>query len=127
MKGQTLRSNGSANHEQAIQLFTRKLVSLLTLKHFLALAALWCFAWGTVALALRAAMGTSIKPLLWGAVGIAAAIIAAIVFARKQLPAGAAIRSLLDQQNHCGGLLMAEAESPLGDWQARLGQIQLPQ
>ena len=66
------------------------------------------------------------KLLLWGAAGIIVAVIAAIAIARKQLPSSAAIRSLLDQQNHCGGLLMAEVEHPLGDWQARLGEIHLP-
>ncbi|HMV47866.1 MAG TPA: hypothetical protein PLD20_07450 [Blastocatellia bacterium] len=127
MKEQSLHSNGPASHEHALQLFTRKFSTLLTLKHFLTLATLWCFAWGTLALALRAALGTSGKTLLWGAAGIAAALIAAVVLARRQLPASAAIRSLLDKQNECGGLLMAAAESPLGEWQARLGELRLPQ
>ncbi len=127
MKRQSLHPNGPANHEHALQLFTRKLSTLLTLKHFLTLATLWCFAWGTLALALRAGLGTSGKTLLWGAAGIAAALIAAVALARKQLPASSAIRSLMDRQNECGGLLMAAAESPLGEWQSRVGELRLPQ
>jgi len=126
MNEQILRPTGSASHEQAIRLFTRKLAALLALKYSLMLATLWCFAWGTIALALRAAIRAPIKPLLWGAAGIAAAFAVAMIIARKQSPASTTVRSLLDQQNQFGGLLMAEAESPLGDWQARLSEIQLP-
>lgn len=126
MDKQTIPPTGSAHYEQAIRLFLRKLVSLLTLKHSLALAALWCFAWGTIAVALRAGLGTPIKPLLWGAVGIAIAIAIAVAKARRQLPALASIRSLLDQQNECGGLLMAAGEKPLGDWQSSLNKVNLP-
>lgn len=126
MHERTLLPTDSANHELAIRIFLRKLASLLTLKHSLMLATLWCFAWGTVALALRAAAGTTQKHLLLGVAGIIAAIIAAAIIARKQLPARALVRSLLDQQNKCGGLLMAAGEQSIGGWQSDLGQVRLP-
>ncbi len=106
MKEQRIPPSNSAHHEQAIQLFLRELASLLTLKYSLTLTLLWCFAWGTVALAMRAGFGTSRKALLWGAGGMLIAIIVAVVKAGRQLPTPASIRSLLDQQNECGGLLM---------------------
>src|SRR5690349_24124909 len=105
MNEQPILPFDSAHHERAIRRFLLRLVSLLTLKYSLMLTALWCFAWGTIAVALRAGTGTTVKPLLWGAGGIALAIIAAVALARRQLPAAASIRSLLDEQNDCGGLL----------------------
>jgi hypothetical protein len=79
MKEQKIPPSDSAHHEQVIQLFLRRLASLLTLKYSLTLAALWCFAWGTFALAMRAGLGTSRKVLLWGAGGILIAITVAVV------------------------------------------------
>lgn len=116
----------SASHDHAIQTFLRKLMALLTLKTWLMIATLWCFSWGAVSLALRAAFDTPRKPLLFGAAGILAAAIAAYLMARKQLPTQASVRSLLDRQNDCGGLLMAAGEQTLGGWESRLNSVNLP-
>lgn len=86
----------SANHERAIRLFTRRLALLLALKHSLAFITVWCFAWGTVALVMRAIAATPSKPLLWGAAGIAVAIIAAVVISGRHLPSRNSVRALLD-------------------------------
>ena len=118
--------NESAGHDDAIRTFLRKLAALLTLKTWLTMVTLWCFGWGAVSLALRAAFATSQKPLLFGAAGIFAAAIAAVVIAKKQLPTPASVRSLLDRQNDCGGLLMAAGEQPLGGWESRLNSVSLP-
>jgi hypothetical protein len=115
----------SASHDRAIHKFTRKLVTVLTLKHALMLMTLWCFVWGTLALVLRVG-GVSRKPLLWGVIGFLIAIVAAFAIARRQLPSRAAIRALLDNQNDCGGLLMAEGDLALGGWQSSIPQIKLP-
>jgi hypothetical protein len=104
------------NHERAISRFTRRLALLLTLKHSIALIAAWSFAWGTVALVLRIATATSRRPLLLGAIGIVAAIIAAAVISRKQLPSRSSVRAMLDEQNDCGGLLMAAGDAEIGGW-----------
>lgn len=118
--------NNSTSHEGDIRRFTRQLTFLLTLKHALLLVAAWCFAWGLAALVLRAVAGVSRRPLLWGVAGVLAALVLALVWARRQLPARAAVRALLDRQNDCGGLLMTSAEAALGDWQTRLTPIKLP-
>ncbi len=116
----------SASHDHAIQFFLRKLTALLTLKTWLMIATLWCFSWGAVSLALRAAFDTPRKPLLFGSAGIIAAAITAYLMARKQLPTRASVRSLLDRQNDCGGLLMTAGEQTLGDWESRLPSVNLP-
>ena len=118
--------NESAGHDDAIRTFLRKLAALLTLKSWLMLATLWCFGWGAVSLVLRAAVAAPRKPLLFGAVGIAVAAVAAFLIARKQLPSATAVRSLLDRQNDCGGLMMTAGEQPLGNWESRLNAMTIP-
>lgn len=116
----------AATHEAAIQGFTRRLAVLLTLKHWLLLVTAWCFVWGLTALVLRAVAGTPRRPLWWGALGVVMSIIVALLWARRQLPTRAAVSAVLDSQNNCDGLLMTSEETALGDWQARLPQINLP-
>src|SRR5262245_4425994 len=74
----------------------------------------WCFLWGAVALVLRAASATTRRQLLWGAIGIAVAAIAAAVVSRRRLPSRDSVRAMLDSRNDCGGLLMAGADADLG-------------
>jgi len=126
MENQTLRPTHNNYQDSAALRFARKLTTVMTIKYLLALSALWCFVWGTTALLLRVSIGTPVKPLLLGFTGLPAALVAAILIARKRMPSQSAIRSLLDQQNDCGGLLMTASEQSLGDWQNRLSGIQLP-
>src|SRR5215813_8754455 len=114
----------SADHEQSIRRFIRRLALLLVFKQSLAFITIWCFVWGVAALVLRAASATPRKPLMWGATGIAVAIITAVAHARKQLPSRGSVRALLDDRNECGGLLMADADADLGAW--RMPEIALP-
>ncbi|MGH9939234.1 MAG: hypothetical protein ACREAM_23575 [Blastocatellia bacterium] len=118
------QQSNSANHEQPIRIFIRRLGLLLAFKQSLTFVTIWLFAWGAAALVLRAATATPRKPLLWGAIGVAVAVIAATALSRKQLPSRNAVRALLDGRNDCGGLLMAGAEASLGDWQ--MPEIILP-
>lgn len=111
--------------DKAIQRFRRNLATLFVLKYALPLATLWGFVWGTAVIALRAA-GFERKPLLWGLLGLAACLAAALLRARRHLPAAAMIRALLDEQSGCGGLLMAGAEQELGGWQQRMPRLQPP-
>ena len=126
MEKEIIPPNSSASHDHAIQSFLRKLAALLTLKSWLMMATVWCFGCGVVSLSLRAAIATPRKPLLFGAAGIIAAAVAAFLMARKQLPTQTSVRSLLDRQNDCGGLLMAAGEQSLGNWENRLNSVNLP-
>lgn len=121
---QTNLQSDSANHEQPIRQFIRRLALLLAFKQSLTFVTIWLFVWGAVALILRAAVATPRKPLLWGAIGIVVAVVIAVTFARRQLPSRASVRALLDDRNDCGGLLMAGADAEIGDW--RTPEITLP-
>jgi len=118
------QQSNSANHEQPIRMFIRRLGLLLAFKQSLTFVTIWLFAWGAAILVLRAAAATPRKPLMWGAIGIAVAVIAAVAVSRKQLPSSASVRALLDNRNDCCGLLMAGAEAALGDW--RMPEITAP-
>lgn len=127
MKKHAFRPASFATPDNAVHLFARKLSTILTVKYSLSLMTLWCFIWGLFSLVARAMIGVSAKFLLFGFMGIFISAIAGFLIARKQSPPRSAIRSFLDQQNDCGGLLMAADEQPLGDWQTRMQQIGLPQ
>lgn len=111
---------------KAIQQFRRQLAAVFVLKYALPLATVWGFIWGTAVLVLRAAAGVERKPLLWGLMGLAACLAAALVRARRRMPSLTMIRALLDEQSGCGGLLMAGAEQELGGWQQRLPILKAP-
>jgi hypothetical protein len=117
------RSN-SAHHDQSIRQFIRRLALLLAFRQSLTFVTVWCFLWGAVALVLRAASATTRRQLLWGAIGIAVAAIAAAVVSRRRLPSRDSVRAMLDSRNDCGGLLMAGADADLGAW--RTPEITLP-
>jgi len=104
---------------KAMQRFRRHLALLFVLKYALPLATLWGFVWGTAVIALRA-VGVERQPLLWGLLGLAACLAAALLRARRHMPPASAIRALFDEQSGCGGLLMAGAEQELGGWRQRL-------
>lgn len=111
--------------DKAIQRFRRHLALLFVLKYTLPLATLWGFVWGTAVIALRTA-GVERQPLLWGLMGLAACLAAAIVRARRHMPSATTIRALLDEQSGCGGLLMAGAEQDLGGWRQRMPTLEPP-
>jgi hypothetical protein len=114
----------SALHDQSIRRFIRRLALLLAFKQALTFVTIWFFAWGAVALILRAASAMPRIRLLWGATGIAVAVIAAAALSRRRLPSRDSVRALLDNRNDCGGLLMAGSDAEIGAW--RIPEITLP-
>jgi hypothetical protein len=90
---------------------------MLALRKATALVTAWAFAWGTALLALRfAAPGHERAALIAGAIGIAAAAVAAFVMTRRALPDDASLRAMLDRDSGAGGLLMASAETDARAW-----------
>jgi hypothetical protein len=116
--------SNSAHHDQSIRRFIRRLALLLAFKQSLTFVTIWFFIWGAIALILRVASATPRRQLLWGAIGIAIAVIVAAALSRKLLPSRDSVRALLDNRNDCGGLLMAGIDADLGAW--RIPEITLP-
>jgi hypothetical protein len=116
----------SNNEDRAIADFRRSLASLYLLRNGLVALTLWAFIYGTAVLALRGAVGLSRLDLLWGLASLPLVLVPAVVLALRRLPTTAAVRAVLDQHGRCGGLLMAGAEFPLGDWSARLPEVRVP-
>ena len=113
--------------EESINAFRRRLAFVYALKYTLILATIWAFVWGAVVLGLRCTIGMAAEPLLWGLTPLPLVLIPAIWLARQRLPAPQMIRSLLDKQNHCGGVLMASEDRALGRWGRQLNVDQSPQ
>jgi hypothetical protein len=80
-------------------------------------SAVGLFAWGIACLIARVVAHWPARPLLWGATGLLGVLAAAGWQAWRRRPNSAALRAWLDQQNQCGGLLMAATESALGAWE----------
>jgi hypothetical protein len=116
-----------SSQDLAVRTFRRRLAALLLGRQAVGLTALWLFVWGCAVIALRAAAGVDRLPLLWGLAGLPVCLVFAWLIARRQVPGVAAVRALLDRVGHCGGLLMAGDERPLGAWERELPQVSLPQ
>lgn len=105
--------------DSLIRTVRRQLRWTLTLRAALQFITLYLFAWGVVVVAVRAVATVERDWLGWGALGIAAAAIAAVVYARGRVPDERGIRALCDRQQACGGLVMSEGEIGLGPWLSR--------
>lgn len=116
----------SQRHDRAVRELRRNLAVVLSLRYALLFCAAWAFAWGSAVLALRAATDTAFDAMTWGAMGFAVAIAAAVSLAVRRLPRPAAVYAMLDNQAHCGGLLMAEQETDTSAWQDRVPHTQPP-
>jgi hypothetical protein len=89
-------------------------------------ASVWLLIWGLGVLVLRSGLDVAREALLWGGVGVPAAMLLATVAALRGTPAPAAVRAWLDRYNGVGGLLMAEGDADLGQWDERLPKLSAP-
>ena len=119
-------SESGSPHHLTIRRFAFRLRALLVVKYLLSMVTIWLFAWGTIILALRAAADTSNRNLLWGALVLIPIFLCALVMARRRMPSQAAVRAVLDKQSGCGGLLMAEDQTDMGDWLRRMPSVVAP-
>ncbi len=110
----------------AVERFRGRLALLYLLKYGLVALTVWAFLYGTAVLALRGALGLERLDLLWGFASLPLALIPAAYLAYRQLPSAAAVRALLDRHGRLGGLLMAGAEQPIGEWQEQLPEVRHP-
>ncbi len=112
--------------ERGIRSFRRRVAARSALARGARFVALWCFAWGTAVLALRAGFDAPREALIWGLAGCLPAAVAAVALALRERPAERAVRALFDLHNRGGGLMMADGEVELGGWRARLDAAAVP-
>jgi hypothetical protein len=106
--------------DREITRLRRRLACVLILRQSLALVTLWLFIWGSGILVLRVAAGASPALLFWGLAAVPLLLGAAVVGGVRQVPARASLAAVVDKAADCGGLLMAAAEQPLGNWEREL-------
>ena len=112
--------------EIAAYRFRRRLGRLLFLRQAVFAAAVWCIAWGVGGLILKALLGLDGRALLWGAAGLAPALLAAGVLSGRQRPSLVQVRALLDGLYACGGLLMSSGEADVDPWRDRVPAVSSP-
>ena len=112
--------------DRDVQRLRRRLGAVLAARYALRFTAAWCFAWGVAVLGLRALLGVSAVPLLWGLVCLVPCAAGAFVLAWRRMPSPAAVRALLDDVSHGGGLVMAAEEVTLGRWEAHVPAVTAP-
>jgi len=113
----TIQPNAFAAAERAIHSLQRQFVFAAFQRLVLRGSAVWLFGWGVICLVARVTWQTSARQLLWGGIGLLAVLAIAAWQAWRQRPARNVLRAWLDQQNECGGLLMAASEGALGAWE----------
>ena len=114
------------SHAAALQSFARDLQWLLILRRAVQLTTLWFFIWGVAVLALRIFGVQNSFWLSLGLFGIVPLILFAAWSARRHQPAFAKIRASYDRLNACGGVVMAQENSDMGDWLAQLPAAAIP-
>ena len=105
----------------------RRILLILSLRWAVRLAAGWCFAWGVAVMVFRAVPGMDAGPLVWGLAGLVPCAAGAAALAWRRAPSRRAVRAVLDRACSGGGLVMAEAEVPLGPWAARVPPLTVPE
>ena len=103
-----------------------RLGGVLVLRECLRLLFAWTMLWAATVVGLRAIFRIDVSVLLWGFLGVAAAIAAGVVLGRRKVPSVAAIRAVLDRHGQLGGLLMAAGDLDIGPWNAQLANLPLP-
>jgi len=93
-----------------------RLMWVFFLRRFLDLSTLWLFAFGGVVLLLRYLGIWNAQALLLNLVFLPLGLLAWRDSLRGQIDKQS-LRAWLDKHNGCGGLLMADAERPMGAWQ----------
>ncbi|HVR41427.1 MAG TPA: hypothetical protein VMU84_20190 [Thermoanaerobaculia bacterium] len=104
---------------RAVTILRRRMAFILFARRFLAIAAIWCAAWGGAILIARlTSIGTSLNPA-WGLALLPLLLVAAVLHARRAQPSIDQLTALLDAHAGHGGLLMASRTIDLGAWEVR--------
>lgn len=103
---------------RAVTSLKRRIAAILYLRQALVWLAVWCVIWGVGGLVARFAFEVRPSKLIWGAAALPLVVAAAILHARRLRPRDRQLVAMVDAHARCGGLLMASAETDMGEWRA---------
>ncbi|MEM7582320.1 MAG: hypothetical protein AAF560_02985 [Acidobacteriota bacterium] len=109
-----------------IAAFRRRAAALTALVVGVRWLAAACFAWGVALAALRTALQLPGSTAAWGLLSLGPLAVVALAQGWRARPSRAAVRALLDRENHAGGLVMAAGETELERWRPRVASPQVP-
>jgi len=113
-------------HGNLVKMLRLKIALLVTLRHSVRFLTVWGFLLGVTILVLRVIL-TIPRPLfLWTLLSFLPSVMWAIFLAVREMPSKEVLCALLDEQNQCGGLLMATEEVNLGSWHKQLPPVSKP-
>lgn len=107
-------------YDQVISRLRRQIATVLILKQSLLWLAAWTFVWGTFVIVWRVATQSAANELWYGLAAAPVLAVFAGAVAVRGLPSRNRLRALVDGASACGGLLMADAQTPIGPWRQSL-------
>lgn len=113
-------------HAKEIVKFRLRMAAVLAARRCVQGSFVWVMVWAAVGLGLRVAFRVETSQLWWGLLGLAAAAAVGVYWGIRQTPSPAMVRAALDSRGGLGGLLMAEGDGEIGDWDARIEQVPQP-
>jgi len=103
-----------------------RIVMLLFVRYWLACLTVIGFSLGILVLGERLILAANGQEMLWGLVSIVPAAAISAIFTLRRAPSVKSLYALLDGQNRCGGLLMAQSEIEVDDWAEHIKALKRP-
>jgi len=114
------------DNKEIIERFRLRIILLLAIRYLLLFSMVAGFFLGLAILILRVVFLVSRADLFWSFLIFVPVFFFSILAALVRIPSVRSLKSLLDSQNKCGGLLVASDEVDLGIWQNKLSRIACP-
>ena len=114
------------DHQRVVANTRARIRTILGLRTAVAVLSAWLLVWGTAVFVLRGTLLVSRESLLWGLLGVVAAVVFGAVVAVRRCPSADTVRAMLDGHWQCGGLLMATGDVDTGDWPINIPSAATP-
>ncbi len=116
----------TAVRQEQVARLRRRLARVFVARECLTLFFVWIMLWAATVVGLRATFRPDRLLLLWGGIGLIAAVGVAVVLAVRKLPSTGALRAAVDRHARLGGLLMAAGDTNIGDWDRQIAAVPEP-
>lgn len=109
-----------------INILQKRIALHLFLLYFTRYTSAYLCVWGVSVLIGRLLFETPAYTFIYGAWGVSASLIAALITTYNKCPSQYVLRVFMDEHNHCGGLLIVEENDALGKWSEKVKKLTLP-